>query len=48
MPSGYSRSTKIFKGALIELSEEYLSSVPNIIVFTREIIEILHFRGRNH
>lgn len=33
MPNGYSRSPKLLKGALIELSEPFLGPVPNIIVF---------------
>ena len=33
MPSGYSRSPKILKGAFVKLSEEFLGPVPNIIVF---------------
>ena len=33
MPNGYSRSPKLLKGALVELSEPFLGPVPNIIVF---------------
>ena len=33
MPTGYPRSPKLLKGALIELSEPFLGPVPNIIVF---------------
>lgn len=33
MPSGYSRSPKLLKGALIEFSERFIESVPNVIVF---------------
>ena len=33
MPTGYPRSPKLQKGALIRLSEEFLGPIPNIIVF---------------
>lgn len=33
METGYSRSPKLLKGALIKLSEEFLGPIPNIIVF---------------
>ena len=33
MPTGYKRSPKLQKGALIRLSEEFLGPIPNIIVF---------------
>src|SRR4051812_48434222 len=33
MPTGYSRSPKLLKGALIEFSERFIGPVPNIIVF---------------
>lgn len=33
MPSGYTRSPKLMKGALVELSEPFLGPIPNIIVF---------------
>lgn len=33
MPTGYTRSPKLQKGALIRLSEEFLWPIPNIIVF---------------
>jgi hypothetical protein len=33
MADGYSRSPKLLKGALVELSEPFLGPVPNIIVF---------------
>lgn len=33
MPSSYSRSPKLLKGALVELSEPFLGPVPNIIAF---------------
>ncbi len=33
MPTGYSRSPKLIKGALIKLSEDFLGPIPNIIVF---------------
>ncbi len=33
MPTGYTRSPKLLKGALVELSEPFLGPVPNIIVF---------------
>ncbi len=33
MASGYTRSPKLLKGALIELSEPFLGPVPNIIIF---------------
>lgn len=33
MGNGYSRSPKLVKGALVELSEPFLGPVPNIIVF---------------
>jgi hypothetical protein len=33
MASGYSRSPKLLKGALVELSEPFLGPVPNVIVF---------------
>jgi hypothetical protein len=33
MPTGYSRSPKLLKGALVEFSQRFISSVPNVIVF---------------
>lgn len=33
MPNGFTRSPKLIKGALIELTEPFLGTVPNIIVF---------------
>ncbi|MEI6682119.1 MAG: hypothetical protein WCO44_05805 [Bacteroidota bacterium] len=33
MPTGYSRSPKLLKGALIEFSERFLGPIPNVIVF---------------
>jgi hypothetical protein len=33
MPNGFTRSPKLIKGALIELTEPFLGPVPNIIVF---------------
>ena len=33
MPDGYSRSPRLLKGALIELSEPFLGPIPNVIVF---------------
>ena len=33
MPTGYSRSPKLLKGALVELSERFIGPVPNVIVF---------------
>ena len=33
MPTGYSRSPKLLKGALVEFSERFLGPIPNIIVF---------------
>jgi hypothetical protein len=33
MANGYSKSPKLLKGALVELSEPFLGPVPNIIVF---------------
>ncbi len=33
MPTGYTRSPKLLKGAFVKLSEEFLGPVPNIIVF---------------
>lgn len=33
MPTGYSRSPKLLRGALVEFSERFLGPVPNIIVF---------------
>ncbi len=33
MPTGYSRSPKLLKGALIEFSERFIGPVPNVIVF---------------
>jgi len=33
MGSGYSRSPKLLKGALVELSEPFLGPAPNVIVF---------------
>ena len=33
MPTGYSRSPKLLKGALIEFSERFIGPIPNIIVF---------------
>ena len=33
MPTGYSRSPKLIKGALIEFSERFLGPIPNVIVF---------------
>ncbi|MBL7103299.1 MAG: hypothetical protein ISS18_03130 [Bacteroidales bacterium] len=33
MPTGYSRSPKLLKGAFVKLSEVFLGPVPNIIVF---------------
>lgn len=33
MPTGYSRSPKLQKGALIEFSERFIGPIPNIIVF---------------
>ncbi len=33
MPTGYSRSPKLLKGALIEFSERFIGPIPNVIVF---------------
>src|SRR6478752_932706 len=33
MSTGYSRSPKLLKGALIEFSERFIGPVPNVIVF---------------
>jgi len=33
MPTGYSRSPKLLKGALIEFSERFIGPVPNVIIF---------------
>lgn len=33
MASGYSRSPKLLKGALIEFSERFIGPIPNIIIF---------------
>jgi hypothetical protein len=33
MPSGFTRSPKLLKGALVKLSEEFLGPVPNVVVF---------------
>lgn len=33
MPTGYSQSPKLLKGALVELSEPFLGPIPNVIVF---------------
>ncbi len=33
MPTGYSRSPRLLKGALIEFSERFIGPVPNVIVF---------------
>ena len=33
MPNGYSRSPRLLKGALVELSQPFLGPVPNAIVF---------------
>ena len=33
MPTGYSRSPKLLKGALIEFSERFLGPIPNVIIF---------------
>lgn len=33
MPTGYSRAPKLLKGALIEFSDRFIASVPNVIVF---------------
>lgn len=33
MPSGYSRSPKLLKGALVEFSERFIGPIPNIIIF---------------
>jgi hypothetical protein len=33
MPTGYSRSPKLLKGALIKLDSGFLGPIPNVIVF---------------
>ncbi|NCA84373.1 MAG: hypothetical protein EOM83_02235 [Clostridia bacterium] len=33
MPTGYSRSPKLLKGALIEFSERFIGPIPNVIIF---------------
>jgi len=33
MTTGYSRSPKLLKGALVELSERFIGPIPNIIIF---------------
>lgn len=33
MPTGYSRSPKLLKGALVKFTDEFLVPIPNIIVF---------------
>ena len=33
MPSGYSRSPKLLKGAFVKLAEEFVGPVPNVVVF---------------
>ena len=33
MPTGYSRSPKLLKGALVEFSERFIGPIPNVIVF---------------
>lgn len=33
MPTGYTRSPKLLKGALIEFSERFIGPIPNVIVF---------------
>ncbi|MEK7395619.1 MAG: hypothetical protein AAB116_01665 [Candidatus Poribacteria bacterium] len=33
MQSGFSRSPKLLKGALVKLSEEFIGPIPNVIVF---------------
>ena len=33
MPTGYSRSPKLLKGALVKLGEGFLGPIPNVIVF---------------
>lgn len=33
MPTGYSRSPKLLKGALIEFSERFIGPIPNVIMF---------------
>src|SRR3954454_16810064 len=33
MPTGFSRSPKLLKGALVEFSERFLGPIPNVIVF---------------
>ncbi|MCD4724441.1 MAG: hypothetical protein K8R63_06315 [Bacteroidales bacterium] len=33
MPTGYSRSPKLLKGAFVKLTDEFLVPIPNIIVF---------------
>ena len=33
MSTGYSRSPKLLKGALIEFSERFIGPIPNVIVF---------------
>ena len=33
MPTGYSRSPKLLKGAFVKFTDEFVVPVPNIIVF---------------
>jgi len=33
MPTGYSRSPKLLKGALVEFSERFIGPIPNVIIF---------------
>lgn len=33
MPTGYTRSPKLLKGALVEFSERFIGPIPNIIIF---------------
>ncbi len=33
MPTGYSRSPRLLKGALVEFSERFVGPVPNVIIF---------------
>jgi hypothetical protein len=33
MPTGYTRSPKLLKGALVEFSERFIGPIPNVIIF---------------
>ena len=42
MPTGYSRSPKLLKGALVEFSERFIGPIPNVIVFQYNIETLIH------